>query len=123
MTLVCYSGMVRQCLAAAEELAKEGISAEVLDLRTLIPLDKEAILESVAKTHRLVIVHEACLTGGFGGEIAAMVASEGFDLLDAPIRRVAAPDTPAPFSPVLEAAYLPDAEKVKSTVRALVELG
>ena len=84
----------------------------MLDLRTLIPLDKQAILESVAKTHRLVIVHEACLTGGFGGEIAAIVAGEGFDLLDAPIVRVAGPDTPVPFSPVLEAEFIVKAPKI-----------
>jgi len=120
VTLVCYSAMVRECLSAAETLEKEGISAEVLDLRTLIPLDKEAILTSVAKTHRLVIVHEACLTGGFGGEIAAIVAGEGFDLLDAPIVRVAGPDTPVPFSPVLEAEFIVKAPKIVAAVRDLV---
>ena len=120
VTLVCWSGMVRQCLAAAEDLEKEGISAEVLDLRTLIPLDKEAILESVAKTHRLAIVHEACLTGGFGGEIASIVADEGFDLLDAPIKRVAGPDTPVPFSPVLEAEFIVKADKIAAAVRELL---
>ncbi len=120
VTLVCWSGMVRQCLAAAEELDKEGIDAEVLDLRTLIPLDKEAILASVGKTHRLVIVHEACLTGGFGGEIAALVAGEGFDLLDAPVMRVAGPDTPVPFSPVLESEFIVKAERIAATVRELV---
>ncbi|MCE5253199.1 MAG: alpha-ketoacid dehydrogenase subunit beta [Actinomycetia bacterium] len=120
VTLVCWSGMVRQCLAAAEDLEKEGISAEVLDLRTLIPLDKEAILESVAKTHRLAIVHEACLTGGFGGEIASIVADKGFDLLDAPIKRVAGPDTPVPFSPVLEAEFIVKADKIAAAVRELL---
>ena len=112
--------MVRQCLAAAVRLEKEGISAEVPDLRTLIPLDKEALLNSVAKTHRLVIVHEASLTGGFGGEIAAIVADEGFDLLDAPIKRVAGPDTPVPFSPVLEAAFIVNADRIVAAVRELV---
>jgi len=119
VTLVCWSGMVRQCLAAAEILEKEGVSVEVLDLRTLIPLDKKAILDSVGKTHRLVIVHEACLTGGFGGEIAAIVASEGFDLLDAPIIRVGGPDTPVPFSPVLEAEFIVKADRIVAAVREI----
>ncbi len=120
VTLVTWSAMVQQSLRAAELLAEEGVSVEVVDLRTIMPLDKDAILESVAKTHRLVIVHEAVRTGGFGGEIAAIVADEGFDLLDAPIKRVTAPDTPVPFSPVLEDAYLPDAEKIKAAVLALM---
>jgi pyruvate/2-oxoglutarate/acetoin dehydrogenase E1 component len=119
VTLICYSAMVRQCLAAAEELAAEGISAEVLDLRTLVPLDKEAILASVAKTGRAVIVHEACLTGGFGGEIAAVIADEGFHSLKAPIKRVCGPDTPVPFSPVLEAEFIVNAAKIVTAVRRL----
>ena len=119
VTIVAWSGMVPKALAAADILANEGISAEVLDPRTLVPLDKDAILKSVAKTGRLVIVHEAVKTGGFGGEIAAMVADEGFDLLNAPIRRVAAPDTPVPFSPVLEAAYLPNEGKIVAAVKGL----
>ena len=112
--------MVQQSLKAAELLAAEGVSCEVIDLRTIVPLDTEAILESVAKTHRLVIVHEAVRTGGFGAEIAAMVADEGFDYLDAPIKRVTAPDTPVPFSPVLEDAYLPNADKIKAAVLNLM---
>jgi len=119
VTIVAWSGMVPKALAAAEALAKEGISVEVLDPRTLVPLDKEAILKSVEKTGKLVIVHEAVKTGGFGGEIAALVADEGFDLLNAPIKRVAAPDTPVPFSPVLERAYLPDEGKIVAAVKAL----
>ena len=120
VTIVTWSAMVQQSLAAAEALADEGVSAEVLDLRTIVPLDKEAVLESVAKTHRLVIVHEAVRTAGFGAEVAAMVAGEGFDLLDAPIVRVTAPDTPVPFSPVLEDAFLPNAEKIKAAVLGLI---
>ncbi|MHB1343312.1 MAG: alpha-ketoacid dehydrogenase subunit beta [Thermoleophilia bacterium] len=120
VTLVTWSAMVQQSLRAAELLAEEGVSAEVVDLRTIVPLDTDAILESVAKTHRLVIVHEAVRTGGFGGEIAAIVADEGFDLLDAPIKRVTAPDTPVPFSPVLEDAYLPSADTIKAAVLALM---
>lgn len=119
VTIVAWSWMVTKALAAAEALVKEGISAEVLDLRTLVPLDKESILQSVAKTGRLVIAHEAVRTGGFGGEIAAFVAEEGFDLLDTPIIRVTAPDTPVPFAPILEAAYLPSEAKIVKAVKEL----
>ena len=119
VTIVAWSLMVHKALAAAALLAKEKINAEVLDLRTLAPLDKEAILKSVGKTGKLVIVHEAVRTSGFGGEIAAIVADEGFDLLDAPIRRVTAPDTPVPFSPVLESAFMPNEEKIVAAVKTL----
>lgn len=119
VTIVAWSLMVHKAVAAAALLAKEKINAEVLDLRTLAPLDKEAILKSVGKTGKLVIVHEAVRTSGFGGEIAAIVADEGFDLLDAPIRRVTAPDTPVPFSPVLESAFMPNEEKIVAAVKTL----
>jgi pyruvate dehydrogenase E1 component beta subunit len=119
VTIVAWSWMVHRALAAADILAREGISAEVVDLRTLVPLDKDAIFASIGKTGKLVIVHEAVRTGGFGGEIAAVVAEEGFDLLDAPIRRVTAPDTPVPFSPVLEKAYLPGEGKIVQAVKEL----
>ena len=119
VTIVSWSWMVQKALAAADVLAKEGIQVEVLDPRTLVPLDKEAILQSVGKTNKLVIVQEAVQTGGFGGEISAMVAEHGFDLLDAPIKRVAAPDTPVPFSPSLEQAYLPSVEKIVAAVKSL----
>lgn len=119
ITIVAWSWMIQKAMAAAEELAKKGINAEIIDPRTLIPLDKDAILKSVAKTGKLVIVHEEVKTSGFGGEIAAIVAEEGFDYLDAPIKRVAAPDTPIPFSPVLEQAYIPSAEKIIKAVEAL----
>ncbi len=118
-TIVAWSGMVPKALAAADILAKEGISAEVVDPRTLNPLDKDTLMNSVAKTGRLVIVHEATKTGGFAGEIAAIVADEGFDLLNAPIKRITAPDCPVPFSPILEKAFLPSEEKI---VRAVKEL-
>lgn len=119
VTIIAWSWMVQKALAAAEALAKDGINAEVLDPRTLVPLDKEAILKSVGKTNKLVIVHEAVKTNGFGAEIAAMVCEEGFDLLDAPIKRVTAPDTPIPFAPVLENAYLPSEEKIIKAVHDL----
>lgn len=101
-------------------LATEGINAEVVDLRTLTPLDKETLLGSVEKTGRAVIVHEAVKTGGFGGEVAAVIADEGFGYLDAPIKRVTAPDTPIPFSPALEKLWIPDEARIAATAKELV---
>lgn len=112
--------MVYESLAAAEELSREGIEAEVIDPRTLIPFDYRTLADSLKKTHRLVIVHEDNLTGGWGAEISARVCSEMFDYLDAPIRRVCAPDTPVPFSTPLEKSYLPDKEKIKKTIKNLM---
>ena len=120
VTLVTWSAMVQRSLEAAESLAAEGVDVEVLDLRTIVPWDKEAVLSSVAKTNRLLIVHEAVRTAGFGAEIAATVVDEGFDLLDAPIKRVTAPDTPVPFSPVLEDAFVPSADRIRAGVLELV---
>lgn len=108
-----------RALAAADELAKDGIDAEVIDPRTLVPLDKELILESVRKTGRLVIVEEDTLTGGWAGELAAIVADEAFWYLDAPIKRVSAPDVPPPFAPVMEQFYVPSVERVVEAVKAL----
>jgi len=119
VTIITWSGMLPKALAAADALAKDGVSAEVLDLRSILPFDKEAILASVSKTGRAVILHEATLTGGFGGEIAAVIADEGFDYLNAPIKRVTAPDSPIPFSPVLEDAWIPDEAKVIAAVKGL----
>lgn len=108
-----------RALAAADVLAQEGIEAEVIDPRTLVPLDKELILESVKKTGRLVIVEEDNLTGGWAGDIAAIVADEGFWWLDAPIKRVSAPDVPPPFAPVMEQFYVPSVERVVEAVKSL----
>ncbi len=119
VTIVAWSWMVQKSLEAAEILSKDGIKAELVDPRTLVPLDKEAILKSVAKTGRLVIVQEACKTMGFGAEIAAMVAEEGLDYLNAPIIRVAAPNTPIPFSPPLEQAYIPSVDKIVAAVKSM----
>lgn len=119
VTIVAWSAMVHKALKAAESLAKDGIDAEVLDPRSLSPLDKESILTSVEKTGRVVIAHEANRNNGFGAEVAAMIADEGFDLLNAPIKRVTAPDTPVPFSPVLEKSYLPGEEKIINAVKEL----
>ena len=109
-----------RALEAAEMLVKEGISAEVIDPRTLVPLDKELILESVRKTGRLVVVEEDNLTGGWAADVAAIVADEAFFWLDAPIKRVSAPDTPAPFAPIMEAFYVPSAERVVEAVKSIV---
>lgn len=119
VTLVTYSYYVGVALQAAEALARDGIEAEVVDLRTLVPLDTEAVLDSVRKTGRLVCIEEGTRTGGVGAEIAARVAEEAYEYLDAPIRRVATPDIPIPFSPVLEDAALP---KVDGIIRTVTEL-
>ncbi len=121
VTVIATLKMVYEAMAAAEILNKEGISIEVIDPRTLVPLDKEAILKSVQKTGKLVIAHEDNLTGGWGGEIAAIVADEGFNYLDAPIKRVCAPDTPVPFAPVMEKFYVPDAEDIIKAIREIVK--
>jgi pyruvate dehydrogenase E1 component beta subunit len=119
VTLVGKLLTVYRALEAADQLAQEGIEAEVIDPRSLVPLDKELILESVRKTGRLVIVEEDNLTGGWAGDIAAIVAEEAFFWLDAPIKRVSAPDTPVPFAPVMEQFYVPSAERVVGAVRSL----
>ena len=116
VTVVATSLMVNKALSAAELLKDKGISAEVLDLRSLVPLDKEAIFGSVRKTGRLVIVHEAGKRGGSGAEISAIVSESIFDSLKAPVKRVAAPDVPIPYSCVLEKEYLPNEEKIINTV-------
>jgi len=118
VTVITYGLMVHYSLEASEKLAKEGISVEVIDLRTLLPIDKATILESVKKTGRAVIVHEANKTGGVGGEIAAILAEEAFEYLDAPITRVAGPDIPAmPFAPPMEDFFMVNPEKIANTVR------
>jgi pyruvate dehydrogenase E1 component beta subunit len=117
VTVVALSRLVPEALDAAEELAADGIEVEVIDPRTLVPLDLEAILESVARTHRLVVAHEAVRTSGFGAELAAQVQEAAFDELDGPIERVGAPFAPIPFSPPLEDAYLPGRAEVVAAVR------
>jgi acetoin:2,6-dichlorophenolindophenol oxidoreductase subunit beta len=117
VTIVALSRMVPEALAAADTLAGEGISAEVVDPRTLVPLDLDAILASVRRTNRLVVAHEAVSQGGFGAEIAASVQAAAFDDLDAPIERVGAPFTPIALSPPLEDAYLPGAAEIAAAVR------
>ena len=118
--MVALSRLVSESLAAADELAADGIEVEVIDPRTLVPLDLETIVESVRRTHRLVVAHEAVAHGGFGAEIAAQVQEAAFDELDAPIGRVGAPFAPVPFSPPLEDAYLPGRGDVAAAVRAML---
>lgn len=119
ITLVTYGIGVHWSLDAAASLAAEGIGVEVVDLRTLLPMDTTAILDSVKKTGKILIVHEATLTGGIGGEIAALVSSNAFEYLDAPVRRIASPDAPVPYAPTLEDDYFPNAEKVAAALRSL----
>ena len=118
VTIVALSRMVGEALDASERLAGEGIESEVIDPRTLVPLDLEMIVESVRRTNRLVVAHEAVEQGGFGAEIAAAVQAAAFDDLDAPIGRVGAPFTPIPLSPPLEDAYLPGSEEICTAARA-----
>ncbi|MCK4280072.1 MAG: alpha-ketoacid dehydrogenase subunit beta, partial [Candidatus Thorarchaeota archaeon] len=112
--------MAHKAIEAADELAKQGISAEVIDPRTLVPLDKKTLIDSVKKTGRLVLVTEETKTGATTAEIAAIVQEEAFDWLDAPIKRVNAPDTPVPFSPPLEQVFIPDKDRIISAVREIV---
>ena len=117
VTIVALSRLVDESLAAAERLAADGIEAEVIDPRTLVPFDLDTILESVGRTNRLVVAHEAVEHGGFGAEIVAQVQAAAFDQLDAPIERVGAPFAPVPFSPPAEDAYVPGADEVYAAAR------
>jgi 2-oxoisovalerate dehydrogenase E1 component beta subunit len=112
ITLVTYGTMVYAALEAAQHLEREGTSLEVIDLRSLLPFDEEMVMSSVKRTGRLILLHEDTLTGGLGGEIAARVADQAFAYLEAPIRRIAAPDTPVPFAPPLEEFFLPKSSDV-----------
>jgi len=120
LTIIASGAMTNQAVAAADILAAEGIKAEVVDLQTLVPLDKKTILQSVEKTGKVLIVHEAPTFGGFGGEIAAMIADEAFYSLDGPIKRVGAPFTPVPVSPILEKFYIPNGEKIAKAAKELM---
>ena len=119
VTIIATSLMVQRSLAAAEVLEKEGISVEVVDPRTLYPLDQDTIIESIKKTNRAVVVHEACKTGGYGGELTAVIMEKAFDYLDAPVVRCAGMDVPIPFSPPLEQAVVPDENQIVETIKSL----
>ncbi|HVF28935.1 MAG TPA: alpha-ketoacid dehydrogenase subunit beta [Pyrinomonadaceae bacterium] len=119
LSIITFGAQVLTALDAAEELEREGLDVEVIDLRTLAPLDKEAILGSVRKTSKALVLHEAARTGGIGGEIVATIAEEAFEWLDAPVVRVAAIDTPVPYSPPLEEYHLPQLKDVLDAARKL----
>jgi 2-oxoisovalerate dehydrogenase E1 component beta subunit len=121
LTIITYGAMVHKALEVANILEKDGASIEVLDLRSLSPLDKDAILESVKKTSKVLILHEARRTGGIGGEISAIITEEAFDYLDGPIVRVTAPDTPVPYSPPLEEFYIPQVSKILEKTEELLK--
>jgi 2-oxoisovalerate dehydrogenase E1 component beta subunit len=120
LTLVSYGMMLHYCLEAAEAVSAEGIDVEVVDLRSLRPLDIATILKSVKKTGKLMVVHEDNLTGGVGAEVAALAADAAFEYLDGPVTRLCGPDVPTmPFAQTLEDAYLPNTEKIAEALRKL----
>ena len=121
VTVIALGRMVPESMTAAEELAKEGKEVEVIDLRTVQPLDSATILASVRRTNRALVVHEAVTFGGIGAEVAAQIQEEAFDYLDAPVLRLGAPFAPVPFSPVLERAYIPDSNRIVAGVQRLLE--
>jgi pyruvate/2-oxoglutarate/acetoin dehydrogenase E1 component len=121
LSVITWGAMVYTAEEAAQQLDSDGVSVEILDLRTLIPWDRQAVLDSARKTSKVLVLHEDTHTGGFGAEIAATVAEEAFEDLDAPVKRVTAPDTPVPFSPTLEKAFIPQVDDVVAGLRDLAE--
>jgi pyruvate/2-oxoglutarate/acetoin dehydrogenase E1 component len=121
VTVITWGAMVYTASEAAQQLEGDGISTEILDLRTIVPWDREAVLTSTKKTSKVLVLHEDTRTGGFGGEIAATIAEEAFEDLDAPVKRIAAPDSPVPFSPPLEKAFIPQVDDVAAGIRELAE--
>jgi len=119
IAVITYGAMVWTALDAARELEKEGLSLEVVDLRSLLPYDEETVLASVRKCSKVILLHEDTRTGGMAGELAALIAEKAFEDLDGPIIRVTAPDTPVPFSPPLEEYFLPNAQKLAAAARKL----
>jgi pyruvate/2-oxoglutarate/acetoin dehydrogenase E1 component len=120
MTIITFGAMVYTALEAAKAMAEQGVEVEVLDLRSLAPLDRDAILESVARTSRVLLLYEATLTGGIGGELAAIISEHAFEYLDAPVMRIASADAPVPSAPPLETVFLPSVTKVVEAARRLV---
>jgi len=119
LTIISYAAMMHTSLEAADALAKEGIEAEVIDLRTLLPLDEDTIVESVKKTNRCLVVHEDTKTGGIAGEIASILCEKAFGYLDGPLMRVTSLDTPVPYAPTLEEHFLPNAKKIFAAAKEL----
>jgi 2-oxoisovalerate dehydrogenase E1 component beta subunit len=120
-TVITWGAMVYTAGEAAKQLEQDDVSVEIVDLRSVAPWDKAAVLESVRKTSKVLVLHEDTHTGGFGAEIAATIAEEAFEDLDAPVKRLTAPDTPVPFSPPLEKAFIPQVEDVVSSLRELIQ--
>ena len=121
VTVISWGRTVQMCMDVADKLAAEGKSCEVIDLRTLVPLDINTVIESVKKTHKLVVVHEAVRTGGFGAEVVSQICdSEAFFHLDAPVKRVGAQDCPIPFSPILEREALPNVDRIEAAIREII---
>lgn len=120
LSIISYGATVHLCVEVARTLEREGASVEVVDLRSLVPLDRETVLASVRKTGKVLVAHEANITGGFGGEIAAIIAQDAFEYLDAPVMRIASLDVPVPFSPPLEMAMLPSVDKILAAARQLL---
>jgi pyruvate/2-oxoglutarate/acetoin dehydrogenase E1 component len=121
VTLITYGAMATPSLEAADQLSKEGVEVEVIDLRSLMPYDKDAIFRSLDKTSRVMVVHEDVKTLGLGAELSAVIMEERFDALDAPVMRVTYPDSHVPFSQVLEAANLPNSNTIAAALRKLAE--
>jgi 2-oxoisovalerate dehydrogenase E1 component beta subunit len=121
ITVVTWGAMVYTAAEAAQQVEEDGISVEVIDLRTVVPWDREAVLRSVAKTSKAIVLHEDTRTGGFGAEIAATITEEAFESLDGPVKRIAAPDSPVPFAPPLEKAFIPQVDDVVAGIRDLAE--
>jgi 2-oxoisovalerate dehydrogenase E1 component beta subunit len=121
VSVITWGAMVYTAEEAAQQLDADGVSVEIIDLRTVMPWDKAAVLQSARKTSKVLVLHEDTRTGGFGAEIAATVAEEAFEDLDAPVKRIAAPDTPVPFSPPLEKAFIPQVDDVTAGLRELAE--
>ena len=121
ISLITWGAMVYTADEAAQQLESDGVSVEIVDLRSVMPWDKAAVLESVRKTSKVLVLHEDTRTGGFGAEIAATIAEEAFEDLDAPVKRIAAPDTPVPFSPPLEKAFIPQVDDVVAGLTELAE--
>ena len=121
LTVITWGAMVYTADEAAKQLEQEDVSVEIVDLRTVMPWDKEAVLASVRKCSKVLVLHEDNRSGGFGGEIAATIAEEAFEDLDAPVKRIAAPDCPVPFSPVLEKAFIPQVADVVAGLKELAE--
>lgn len=122
LTIIAYSKLVRESLTAAVQLERLGVSAEIIDLRSLVPLDMDTVIQSVKRTNRALVVHEAVLNGGLGAEIAARIQEIAFDWLDAPVHRLGAPFAPVPASPVLEEAFVPNAKSIVESAEKLMGL-